>query len=129
MEHEIEIRVRYSETDQMGVVYHSNYFSYFEMGRTEMLRSRGISYKEMEEKGLFAVVVKVECSYRLPAKYDDLLTLKTKVKRVTRVKIEHEYNLYRKHELLAVGNITLAVIDKKGVVHRIPDWLLPEETP
>jgi len=125
MQHEIQIRVRYEETDKMGVVYHGNYFTYFEVGRTEMLRSRDISYREMEEKGTFVVVVKAECSYRRPAKYDDLLTLKTRVKRVTRVKIEHEHELYRDDELLAIGHITLAVLNKTGAIQRVPDWLNP----
>lgn len=89
-----------------------------------MLRSRGISYAEMEKTGMFVVVVKVECAYHRPARYDDLLTLKSRVKRVTRVKIEHEHLLYRGDELLATGHITLAVVNRTGVVQRIPEWLL-----
>lgn len=127
MEHEVQIRVRYKETDQMGVLYHGNYFTYFEVGRTEMLRSRGISYREMEERGEFAVVVKAECSYHRPAKYDDLLTLKTRLKKITRVKIEHEHELYRGSELLAVGHITLAVVNAAGVIQRVPEWMHPED--
>ncbi|MGL6195046.1 MAG: acyl-CoA thioesterase [Thermoguttaceae bacterium] len=127
MEHEIKFRVRYQETDQMGVVYHGNYFQYFEMGRTEMLRDNGITYREMDEAGEFCVVVQVDCSYKKPAKYDDLLTLKTHVKRITRVKIEHEHFLFRGDELLAIGHITLAVVDREGNIKRVPDWMKPEE--
>lgn len=125
-EHEIQIRVRYSETDQGGVVYHSNYFPYFEMGRTELLRSCGYTYREMEEAGVFMVVVKATCDYKRPAKYDDLLTLKTRIKRVTRVKIEHEYHLFRGHELLAIGGTVLATVDRSGKICPMPDWMNPE---
>ncbi len=111
----------------MGVVYHGNYFTYFEIGRTEMLRAANITYKEMEESGQFCVVIRAECDFKKPARYDDLLTLQTRVKRITRVKIEHEHHLYRGRELLAVGGITLAVVDKKGSIQRVPDWMKPEE--
>ena len=111
----------------MGVVYHGNYFAYFEMGRTEMLRDCGIRYRDMEERGEFCVVVQVDCSYKKPALYDDLLTLKSRVKRITRVKIEHEHHLYRGDELLAIGHITLAVVDRNGNIQRVPDWMKPEE--
>ncbi|MGL6225822.1 MAG: acyl-CoA thioesterase [Thermoguttaceae bacterium] len=124
MEHEVQIRVRYEETDQMGVVYHGNYFTYFEIGRTELLRSRGITYKDMEDQGVFCVVVHADCNYKRPAKYDDLLTLRTLVKRIGRVRIEHEYRLYRGDELLVIGSITLAVVDREGRIQPVPDWLL-----
>src|SRR5215469_4073721 len=104
---EIQIRVRYKETDQMGVVYHGNYFTFFEIGRTEFLRSCGYTYRDMEKSGVFAVVVKAECSYHKAAMYDDLLTIKTTLKRITRVKIEYEHQVYRDTELLATGHITL----------------------
>lgn len=124
-EHEIAIRVRYKETDQMGILYHGNYFTYFEMGRTELLRNSGITYREMEEAGVFVVVVKVECSYKKPARYDDLLRLRTLIKRITQVKIEHEYQLYRGEELLAVGHTVLAVVDREGRIRPIPEWMAP----
>ena len=127
MEHQIQIRVRYQETDQMGVVYHGNYFAYFEMGRTEMLRDSGVRYRDMEERGEFCVVVGVDCSYKKPARYDDLLTLKSRVKKITRVKIEHEHLLYRGDELLAIGHVILAVVDRSGNIQRVPDWMKPEE--
>ena len=122
-EHEIEIRVRYQETDAMGVLHHANYLTYFEMGRIEFLRACGLSYREMEETGLLMVVVKVECRYLRPARYDDLLRLRTTVTRVTMAKVEHRYELYRGEELLAQGASVLACVDRQGVVQRIPDWM------
>jgi acyl-CoA thioester hydrolase len=120
-EHEIEIRVRYSETDAMGFLHHGNYFALFEMGRTELLRSRGGNYRRMEEEGLYMVVVSVECKYRKPARYDDLLVLKTRVSRITPAKIEHEYRLSRDGELLTEARSVLACVDRAGVIQRIPD--------
>ncbi len=122
-QHEIQIRVRYRETDPMGVVHHANYFTYFELGRTEMLRDAGVSYRQMEEEGLLIVVAKVQCRYLRPARYDDLLTVRTTIKRVTAAKIEHEYELLRDSEQLALGHVTLAVIDRQGNICRVPEWM------
>ena len=120
-EHEIELRVRYQETDPMGFLYHVFYFTYFEIGRTELLRASGGNYRRMEEEGLLVVVVKAECKFHRPARYDDVLRLQTTVARVTPAKIEHEYRLFRGEELLALGNVTLAVIDREGKVQRVPE--------
>ena len=125
--HEVQVRVRYQETDQMGVVYHGNYFTFFEIGRTEYLRSNGYTYRNMEAEGVFAVVVKAECSYHKGAKYDDLLTIKTTIKRLTRVKIEYEHQIFRDSELLATGHITLAFVDAQGKIRLAPKWLQTEE--
>ena len=125
-EHELEFRVRYAETDAMGYVHHSNYFTYFEMGRTEMLRASGGDYRQMEEDGLFLVVVRIACRFHRPARYDDLLTLVTKIDRVTMAKIEHEYRLLRGHELLAEANSVLACVDRDGRVQRVPESLQME---
>jgi acyl-CoA thioester hydrolase len=124
--HEIEFRVRYQETDAMGVVHHANYLTWFEMGRTEMLRARGGSYRQMEERGQFLVIVRVECKYRRPARYDDWLRLRTILRRVSAAKIEHDYELYREAELLAEGHTVLACVDRDGVPQRIPEWLRQE---
>ncbi len=124
-EHETEIRVRYQETDPMGFLHHANYFTYFEIGRTELLRAAGGNYREMEEQGLLIVVVKAQCQYRRPARYDDVLRIRTAVTRVTAAKIQHEYQVFRDDELLAVGHITLAVVDRQGRVCRVPEWLRP----
>ena len=122
-QHEIEIRVRYQETDPMGLLHHANYFTYFEMGRTELLRAAGGNYRRMEQEGLFVVVVKAECRFRRPARYDDLLRVRTSIARVTLAKIEHEYQVFRGVEQLAVGRVTLAVVDREGKARRVPDWM------
>lgn len=120
-EHEIQIRVRYSETDAMGYLHHANYFPYFEMGRTELLRASGGNYRAMEEEGLFMVVVQAECKFRRPARYDDLLTLRTRIARITPAKLNHEYELLRDGEILAVATTTLACVDRTGAIRRIPE--------
>ena len=99
---ETQIRVRYGETDQMGVVYHANYASYFEVGRTEWLRQYGITYKSMEENGIMLPVVSLSIKYKNSARYDDLLTLKTSLKKTPMASIEFDYELLNdKSELLA----------------------------
>jgi acyl-CoA thioester hydrolase len=125
-EHEIELRVRYQETDPMGFLHHACYFTYFEIGRTELLRASGGNYRQMEEQGMLVVVVRAECRFHRAARYDDVLRLRTTVVRVTPAKIEHEYRLFRQEELLAVGNVTLAVIDRDGKVQRVPDHFQTE---
>ena len=125
-EHEIELRVRYQESDPMGFLYYANYFTYFEIGRTELLRAAGGNYRQMEEEGLLVVVVKAECRFRRPARYDDLLRLRTIVTRVTQAKIEHRYELYRDDECLAVGHVTLAVVNRDGKVQPVPEWMKEE---
>ncbi len=112
--HEFKVRVRYSETDQMGVVYHGNYAQYFEMGRVEWLRNLGISYKWMEENGIMLPVVSLTMNYKKPARYDDLLTVKTMLKSQSSVKIEFDYEIYNeKEELLTIGNSVLVFVDMK----------------
>src|SRR5947209_19735268 len=86
---EISIRVRYAETDRMGLLHHANYLVYFEQGRTELLRAHGITYKDLEDRGYLLVLTRVEVRYRSPARYDDVLTLRTTVTRTTAVRIEH----------------------------------------
>ncbi|HEX5443686.1 MAG TPA: thioesterase family protein [Pirellulales bacterium] len=125
-EHEIEIRVRYQETDAMGVLHHANYLTYFEMGRTEMLRAAGFDYRRVEESGIFMVIVKISCRYRRPARYDDVLRLKTTLARVSPAKIEHHYQLFRGEDLLAEAESTLACVDRQGQLQRVPDWLRGE---
>lgn len=124
---EIQIRVRYAETDKMGLLHHANYLVYFEQGRTELLRPLGKSYKEMEDQGYYMVLHKVEVKYRRPARYDDVLTLRTTVRRVTPVRIDHEYMLMRDSELLAEGSSTLACVDRDGQLQPLPEWLQNDE--
>jgi acyl-CoA thioester hydrolase len=120
---DVEIRVRYQETDAMGFLHHANYFTYFEIGRTELLRANGRDYRQVEEDGLFMVVVKIGSTYKLPARYDDVLTLRTTVARITAAKIEHTYQVFRGEELLTEGFSTLACVDRQGRVQRVPEWL------
>ncbi|MDB5353304.1 MAG: acyl-CoA thioester hydrolase, YbgC/YbaW family [Planctomycetota bacterium] len=126
---EIAIRVRYAETDRMGLLHHANYFIYFEMGRTELLRHRGISYRQLEDDGHLLVIIDLGCKYKKPAYYDDLLTLHTFVERVTYVKIIHRYELRRDGVLLAEGHSTLACVDRGGRPQALPDAIRLEESP
>lgn len=113
-EHEVEIRVRYSETDQMGVVYHGSYVPYFEIGRVEWLRNKGISYKSLEESGIALPIVSMHLNYKKPARYDDLLTLKTTFKSYRSVKIEFDCELRNEqNELLTTAQFILVFVDTK----------------
>jgi acyl-CoA thioester hydrolase len=122
-EFETQVRVRYDEADAMGYVHHANYFRYFELGRTEMLRASGGSYRDMESSGLLIVVVNAQVRFRRPARYDDLLTVRTRVSEVRHAKIEHEYEILRGADRLTDASLTLAVIDRQGRVQKVPDWL------
>lgn len=118
---EIEIRVRYAECDPMGVLHHARYFEYFEMARTELLRRTGVRYRDLEERGCLFVVAKLECRFRKPARYDDLLKLKVEITRMTRARIDHRYELYRDGVLLCEASSVLACVDRDGRVMPIPD--------
>ena len=120
----LDIRPRYSECDPMGVVHHTVYPIWFEMGRTEHLRTSGTSYRDLEEQGVRLVVVKLEVRYRQPARYDDELQLQTKIESIGHVKIEHSYELLRGSEVLVLGRTTLACVDEEGRAIHIPDALL-----
>ena len=124
-QHEIDIRVRYSETDAMGYLHHANYLNYFEMGRTELFRAQGGNYRQMEEQGLFFVVVQITCKFHSPARYDDLLRLRTTLLKLGPAKLEHQYELFRDDRLLAGAQTVLACLDREGNIQRIPD-VLPE---
>ena len=121
-----QIRVRYGETDQMGVVYHANYASYFEVGRTEWLREYGITYKSMEETGVMLPVISLESKYKNSARYDDLLTIKTSIKKLPSARIEFDYELVNESgDLLATGSTDLVFINmKRNRPMRCPDYLL-----
>jgi len=123
---EIEFRVRYAETDKMGVVYHGNYAQYFEMGRTEWLRQFGFSYKQMEDDGIMLPVVSLKVNYHKPARYDDLLKVKTEVVKKPTAKIEFDYKiLNEKDEMLTSGSSVLVFFDKiKNRPTRCPQYIL-----
>jgi acyl-CoA thioester hydrolase len=128
--HEFKVRVRYAETDQMGVVYHGNYAQYFEMGRVEWLRDLGLSYSFMEKNGIMLPVVSLTINYKKPARYDDLLTVRTIFKKQASVKIEFDYEIYSESaELLTTGNSVLVFVDMKtGRPVLPPDYVLEKIT-
>jgi acyl-CoA thioester hydrolase len=123
---DIQIRVRYAETDRMGLLHHANYLVYFEQGRTELLRARGLSYRDLEDQGFLLVLTRVQVRYKSPALYDDLLTLRTTLTRATLVKLEHRYELFRDGLLLAEGETTLGCVDRQGKVQALPAFLREE---
>jgi acyl-CoA thioester hydrolase len=126
--HTITIVPRYAETDQAGVVHHSVYPVWFEMGRTELLRANGLAYKELEKAGVFFVVAELCIKYRQPAMYDQKLQLETICSTVTASKVEHTYKLTRCSDgvILAEGSSILACVNTKGKVRRIPEFMYPE---
>jgi len=120
-----EVRVRYAETDRMGALHHSRMFVLLELARTEMLRRRGMTYRQMEDEGWFLVIVKASCDFKAPAHYDDMLVIETTITRVTRTRIDHAYRVTRKSDgqLLAEAETTLVCVDRGGNVQRMPDSL------
>jgi len=124
----ITIVPRYAETDKAGVVHHSIYPVWFEMGRTELLRANGLAYKDLEETGVFFVVAELNIKYRRPAFYDEKLLLETSCTGVTASKVEHSYKLTRKDNglVLAEGKSILACVDREGKVRRIPEFMYPD---
>lgn len=126
LEDQQQIRVRYSETDQMGVVYHGNYVPYFEIGRVEWLRNKGISYKSMEDSGIALPIVSMTLNYKKPARYDDLLTVKTRFKSYSGVKIEFDCEIWsQESELLTTAHFILVFVDLKTAKPVLPpDYIL-----
>ena len=112
---ETTVRVRYSETDQMQYVYYGNYATYYEVGRVEILRQLGMSYRSLEESGIMMPVLETHSYYHLPAKYDDLLTIKITIPQLPLVKIKFEYEIFREDgKKIHSGETTLAFIDMKS---------------
>ena len=107
----------------MGYLHHSRYLQYFELGRTELLRDRGVAYAEMEKAGLFVVVIEATVKYKQPARYDDLVELTTVETKRTPVRIYHSYTLRRGEVLLATGETCIVCVDQAGSPIRIPDML------
>lgn len=127
-----QIRVRYVETDQMGVVYHSNYFPYFESARAESIRELGMTYADLEKTGVIMPVIEVQCRYVRPALYDDLLTIKVILKELpVHHKIEFHHEVFNeKIELLATARIILYFMDAKTMKPvRMPEPLLKKLQP
>ena len=122
----IEFRVRYGETDQMSYAYHGNYAAYFEMGRTEWLRKLGVSYKKMEEDGIMLPVISLNTNYLKPAKYDDVLTLKTTLAKKPTARSEFKFEITNEqNELLTTATAVLVFVNmKNNRPTRIPNYLL-----
>jgi acyl-CoA thioester hydrolase len=121
--HEIELRVRYQETDGQGRVHHANYLTWFELARVELLRAAGHSYKELEEAGILLVVAEASLRYYLPAFFDDCLRLRVTVLKAKGARILHDYKVFRGNDLLAEGSTTIACIDRTLRATRLPPWL------
>jgi acyl-CoA thioester hydrolase len=113
--YKVQVRVRYSETDQMGVVYHGSYVPYFEIGRVEWLRNKGVSYKELEKSGIALPIVSMHLNYKKPARYDDVLTINTKLRKYSGVKIEFDCEIRNENqELLTTAHFILVFVDTKN---------------
>lgn len=123
---ETNVRVRYSETDQMGVVYYGNYAQYYEVGRVELLRQLGMSYRELEENGTMLPVLKLECKYIRPAKYDDNLKVVTKIEELPSTRIHFVHEIFNEEgTLLNVGSVSLVFVDmESGRPRQAPDDVL-----
>ncbi|MGI6706244.1 MAG: acyl-CoA thioesterase [Clostridia bacterium] len=111
--HETSFRVRYKETDQMGIVHHTNYYVWFEVGRTECMRDMGLGYREIEERGFLFPLLETHCSYKVPAKYDDLVTIRTRISEIKGARITFTYEVIRNDDgaLLAEGRTVHCFVD------------------
>ena len=117
------VRVRYAETDKMGVVYYANYLVWFEVGRTDWLRETGWSYREMEVDGLALPVIEAHCEYRQSAKYDDEIDVRTRASKASAVRIQFDYGVVRRADsvVIATGYTVHATIDRQGRPVRLPE--------
>lgn len=116
MKFETEVRVRYAETDAMGVVYHGNYFDWMEVGRTEFFRHLGLPYSQVEEKGIFFPVVEAYCKYLSPARYDDQVIVETQVEKFSAARVVFKYKMFHKENLKPIieGQTIHAFVNKEG---------------
>lgn len=117
------VRVRYAETDQMGVVYYANYFVWFEVGRTELLRSLGGTYKDLEAEGIFLPVIEASCTYAQASRYDDELDIRTTGKLLSPVRMEFQYEVVRLADQVttATGRTVHAALNPRGRPCRLPE--------
>lgn len=114
MNKKIEISPRYSETDQMGVIYHANYFTYFEVARTNLFEEIGYSYRKLEDEGIILPVIEVNCRYKKPIKYNEKIIIQAEIDFIKKIKIGFKYKIIRKkdNELLAIGNTVHGFVGK-----------------
>ena len=117
------VRVRYAETDRMGVVYYANYLVWFEVGRCELLRAKGWNYRDLEADGLILPVIAAECRYATPARYDDELSIETTAAVLSPVRVAFHYRVVRRADgaTVATGRTEHAVVNPAGRPHRLPD--------
>ncbi|MDA8379052.1 MAG: thioesterase family protein [Planctomycetia bacterium] len=125
LQHTIFIRVRYVECDSMGYLHHSHYLPYFEMGRTELLRQLGVTYRDLEDRGFCFVVARITVNYKRPIRYDEEIELLTRIQRQTRARIDHAYEIYNRQSrlLLTTAESTIACVNQRGEPVAIPDDL------
>jgi len=114
------VRVRYAETDKMGIVYYANYLVWFEIGRTDWLRDTGWTYRSMEEDGIQLPVIEAHCDYKQGARYDDEVAIRTRAHKLSPVRIRFDYEVVRGAEVLATGHTVHATIDRQGRPVRMP---------
>ena len=124
MYHEMSYRVPYADTDQMGVVYYANYLEYFERSCTEMLREAGLSYSEMEKMGYFLPVSEAYCKYSGSARYDDLLTFRSCIEEISRVKVKIRSDVLRDGKLLVSGYVTLGCVNADFKISRLTEEMI-----
>lgn len=122
--HQIEFRVCYYETDGQRRVHHANYLNFFERGRVEMLRSAGLSYKELEDSGRMLVVTEMNVRYQAAAEFDDVLTLTTQATQIRKVRIRHRYRIECNGELIVEADSTIACVDQSGQPKKLPEPFL-----
>jgi acyl-CoA thioester hydrolase len=127
--HTIQVVPRYVETDQAGVIHHSVYAVWLEMGRTELLRANGLAYKDLEAAGYLFVVAELHIKFRRPARYDQTLSLRTTCTKVTASRVEHTYELTEPVTgvVLTEASTTLACVDHQGRLQRMPEFMYPNE--
>ena len=126
LKHKTTCRVRYGDTDKMGFVYNANYFRWFEIGRSEMLRAMGISYKSVESKGFYLPVSEMYCKFNSPSQYDDILLIETSIDKRYRAGMKFDYQIFSQNgdKLLASGYTKHACMDSSGHVVRPPKFLM-----
>ncbi len=140
----LRLRVRYCECDPMGVVHHASFIAWLEMARTELLRATGVTYADMERAGFFLVITKLECRYRRPGRYDDMIEVRTRVVGGSGVKIQHEYEVFAVEraaggvgaeqpaelpQLLVAASTTLACVGRDGKIRALPGFLVAAARP
>jgi acyl-CoA thioester hydrolase len=125
LENTILIRVRYVECDPMGYLHHSNYLPFFEMGRTELLRELGVTYRDLEDRGFIFVVTRITVNFKRPIRYDDEIQLVTRIGRQTRARIDHTYEIFNQQSklLLTTAESTIACVNRQGEPIAIPEDL------